>query len=140
MDPTAIFGPFLTLMLLTLAMWTYMYVRRIHFIRANRISNKDLQNPEGLARIAPMGVVTPSNNFKNLCELPVVFYALVLFLFVGNRVDGTYLTAAWIFVAFRVLHSLVHSTFNHVPLRFLLYLVASVALWFMVIRAALAYF
>ncbi|HZF15787.1 MAG TPA: MAPEG family protein [Steroidobacteraceae bacterium] len=140
MDSKAILGPFLALMLLTLLVWTYMYVRRIHFIRANRISNKDLQNPEGLGRMAPMGVVTPSNNFKNLCELPVIFYALALYLIAADRVDGSYLAAAWIFVGFRALHSLVHCTFNHVPLRFLLYLVASVALWFMVVRAALAFF
>lgn len=140
MDPATIFQPFLALMLLTVLVWTYMYIRRIHFIRVNRVANRDLQNPEGLARIAPMGVVTPSNNLKNLFELPVIFYALLLFLYVTGRVDGTYLAAAWIFVGLRTLHSLVHCSFNHVPLRFLLYLLASVALWFMVIRVALAAF
>lgn len=140
MDPTTIFRPFLALMLLTILVWTYMYVRRIHFIRVNRVTNRDLQNPEGLARIAPMGVVTPSNNLKNLFELPVIFYALLLFLYATGRVDGTYLAAAWVFVGFRTLHSLVHCSFNYVPLRFLVYLLASVALWFMVIRAALAAF
>jgi len=140
MDPATIFQPFLALMLLTILVWTYMYIRRIHFIRVNRVTNRDLQNPEGLARIAPMGVVTPSNNLKNLFELPVIFYALLLFVYATGRVDGTYLAAAWVFVAFRTLHSLVHCSFNYVPLRFLLYLLASLALWFMVIRAALAAF
>jgi hypothetical protein len=31
----------------------------------------------------------------------------------------------------------VHSTFNHITLRFFLYLVASLALWTMVVRIAL---
>jgi hypothetical protein len=48
--------------------------------------------------------------------------------------------AAWIFVAFRVLHSAVHCTFNLVILRFYLYLFATLAVWFIGIRAALAYF
>jgi hypothetical protein len=140
MTQTAIFSPFFALMILTLVVWVYMYIRRIGFIRQNKVSSKDLQSPDALSRIAPMAVVTPANNLKNLFEVPVVFYAISLYLFVTNQVDATNLNAAWIFVAFRVLHSAVHCSFNFVPLRFLLYVTASIAVWFMVIRAALAYF
>lgn len=41
---------------------------------------------------------------------------------------------------FRVLHSAIHCTFNHVMARFTVYFVASVALWFMLLRAALGQF
>jgi hypothetical protein len=47
--------------------------------------------------------------------------------------------AAWVFVAFRVLHGAVHCTFNRVMLRFYLYLIATLAVWFMIVRAALTY-
>jgi hypothetical protein len=47
--------------------------------------------------------------------------------------------AAWVFVAFRVLHGAVHCTFNLVKLRFYLYLIATLAVWFMIVRAALTY-
>ena len=137
MNPTAIFGPVFAVMALTVLVWTYMYVRRIQFIRANRLGNRDLQAPDALTRIAPMGVVTPSANLRNLFELPVILYALALYLHATQKVDATYLAAAWTFAAFRWLHSLVHCTFNFVPLRFLLYLVASLSLWFMVVRATL---
>jgi hypothetical protein len=139
MAQTAIFGPFLAAMLLTAVVWVYMYIRRIAFIRQHKLSSKDLQSPDALSGIAPMGVVTPSNNLKNLFELPVIFYALALYLFNTNQVDAAYWQAAWVFVGFRVLHSAVHCTFNLVPLRFLLYLLAALALWFMVIRAVCAY-
>jgi hypothetical protein len=79
----------------------------------------------------------PSDNLKNLFELPVIFYAAVLYLYVTRQVDALHLGAAWIFFAFRVLHSVVHCTFNHIKLRFFLYLVSSLALWLMVIRIAL---
>jgi hypothetical protein len=49
-------------------------------------------------------------------------------------VDDWYLGAAWAFFAFRVLHSIVHCTFYFVPLRFWLYAVSAIALWFMVLR------
>ena len=42
-------------------------------------------------------------------------------------------------MAFRVLHSAVHCTFNLVILRFWLCLVASLAVWFLLARAGLAY-
>jgi hypothetical protein len=48
--------------------------------------------------------------------------------------------AAWVFAIFRVLHSVVHCTFNLVMLRFYLYLVSALALWFMLARAAFAHF
>ena len=43
--------------------------------------------------------------------------------------DGAYLSAAWLFVAFRALNSIVHCTVNIVMLRFYLYLLASLAVW-----------
>lgn len=140
MHQTAIFGPFLATILLTLAVWTYMYVRRIGFITANRIGSQELAAPGELARRSPPGVSNPSDNLKNLFEVPVTFYAVVLYLFVTEQVDQTYLVAAWVFVVFRVLHSAVHCTFNLVILRFYLYLISTVAVWFMVVRAALAHF
>src|SRR5215208_72450 len=140
MAQTAIFGSFFATMLLTLLVWVYMYIRRIRFIRKNNISPKDLAVPGALARLSPAAVSNPSDNLKNLFEIPVLFYALALYLFVAGQVDTTYVDAAWVFVVFRALHSAVHCTFNLVMLRFYLYLIAMLAVWFMVARAALAYF
>ena len=140
MRQSIIFGPFFAMVLLTLAVWAYMYVRRLHFISSQHINPQDLAVASSLQRLTPPAVATPSDNLKNLFEIPVVFYALVLYLFVSNQVDETYLGAAWVFVAFRVLHSAVHCTFNRVTLRFGLYMLSTVTLWFMAVRAALTYF
>jgi hypothetical protein len=139
MARTAIFGPFFATMLLTLLVWVYMYIRRIRFITKNNISPKGLAVPGALARLSPAAVSNPSDNLKNLFEIPVLFYALALYLFVTDQVDAIYVTAAWVFVAFRALHSAAHCTFNLVMLRFYLYLVATLAVWFMIVRAALTY-
>jgi len=140
MHQTAIFGPFFATMFLTFLVWVYMYIRRIAFITGSKLSPKDLAVPGALAQLSPPGVSNPSDNLKNLFEIPVLFYALTLYLFVTNQVDVTYVRAAWVFVGFRALHSAVHCTFNLVLLRFYLYLFASLAVWCMAIRAALAYF
>ncbi len=136
MNQQAIFGPFLALMLLTLIVWLYMYSRRIPFIVRSRPRPEQL-TPLELARLSPPSVANPSDNLKNLFEIPVLFYALCLYLYVMRRVDLTYLCAAWFFVALRILHSLVHCTINIVLWRFWLYALSALAIWFMLIRAGL---
>jgi len=136
MDQTRIYAPFVGVMLLTLAVWIYMYSRRLPFVLRSKLTPQQL-TPWEFARLSPPAVSNPSDNLRNLLELPTLFYAAVLFLAVTHRVDAPYLVAAWIFFGFRVLHSIVHCTFNFVPLRFWLYAVSAAALWFMVIRMAL---
>ena len=136
---TAIFGPVFAMVFLTLLVWVYMYIRRISFITGNKLSPKDLAVPGALAQLSPPAVSNPSDNLKNLFEIPVIFYALALYLFVTNQVDAAYVSAAWVFVVFRALHSAVHCTVNIVILRFYLYLFSTLAVWFIAARAALHY-
>jgi hypothetical protein len=135
----AIFSPFFAMVFLTLLVWVYMYIRRIGFITSSKLMPKDL-TPSALAQLSPPSVSNPSDNLKNLFEIPIIFYALVLYLFVTKQVDAVYVSAAWVFVVFRALHSAVHCTFNRIMLRFYLYLFSAIAVWFIAIRAALMYF
>jgi hypothetical protein len=134
-DQADIFKPFAATMLLTLVVWVYMYAWRIPFILRNKLMQGSL-TPLELARVSPPRVSNPSDNLKNLFELPTVFYAAVLYLYATQHVDAAYLAAAWVFFAFRVLHSIVHCTFNLIPLRFSLYAISALALWYMVVRIA----
>lgn len=139
MDQAAIFQPFLATMILTMVVWVYMYGRRLPFIFANGLDAKRM-TPMELARLSPPQVSNPSDNLKNLFELPTVFYAIVLYLYVTGRVDTVYVVAAWGFFLFRALHSAVHCSFNFIPMRFVLYVISAAALWFMVLRVAIAAF
>ena len=138
MDQSVIFAPMFAMFFLTIVVWIYMYSRRIPFILKNNLSPEQLR-PLEFARLSPPAVSNPSDNLKNLFEVPVLFYVLALYLFVANHVDLTYLVAAWMFVGFRVLHSMIHCTVNIVVLRFYLYLAATLSLWFMVGRATIQY-
>jgi hypothetical protein len=138
MEQRAIFGPFFATMLLTLAVWIYMYVRRIRFITSMQLEPGEL-SPAKFAALQPPAVSNPSDNLKNLFEIPVLFYALALYLFATAQVDTSYVIAGWVFAAFRALHSAVHCTFNLVILRFYLYLTSTVALWFILLRALLGF-
>jgi hypothetical protein len=105
-EPDAIFGPFFAMMGVTVAVWIHLYAKRIPFIQS--LGDVDLSVPGELARLSPASVSNPSDNLKNLFEMPVLFYALCLHLFVTSQVDGGHVAAGWVFVAFRALHSAVH--------------------------------
>ena len=124
--------------LLTGIVWAFMYARRIPFLLRSGVDLQTIATPELLNAVIPAKLNNPSNNLKNLFELPVVFYALCIILFVSSRVDESYLYAAWAFVGFRAIHSLIHSTVNIVYFRFITYFLASLALWFMVGRLAMS--
>ena len=140
MNQDAIFGPFFAMVLLTFLVWVYLYVRRIHFITRSALRSQDLTAPDALARISPPAVSNPSDNFKNLFEIPVIFYTLVMYLFMTKHVDAVYVSAGWIFVILRAFHSVVHCTFNRVMLRFYLYLFSTLTVWLIAIRAGLVHF
>jgi len=136
MQQTAIFTPFFCMLLLTFMVWVYMYYKRIPFLQNCGIDLQDLTKSK-IEEISPAAVSNPSDNLKNLFEIPVLFYALTLYVFVTASVDGIYLAAAWIFVLFRTLHSLVQCASNIIMVRFTLYVISSAALWLMAVRAGL---
>ena len=81
-------------------------------------------------RIHPQAVATSSqmaarlertniaDNFRNLFETPVLFYALCLGIAITQSVTPAMFAAAWAYVALRVLHSAIHCTYNRVMHRF----------------------
>jgi hypothetical protein len=137
MSNAGILAPFFGVMLLTLVVWIYMYIRRTSYLVGNRIDLRKVDTPEKAASVIPESVSLASHNFKNLAELPVIFYAVCLYVFASGTVDSFYVFVAWWFFAFRVAHSLIHCTYNKVVHRFSTYMLAALALWAMVFRAAL---
>jgi hypothetical protein len=132
-----ILQPMLAMMVLTAIVWFVLYARRLPAMHKVGRSAQDYTTPDKGAALLPEAVSYPAHNFRNLFELPVIFYALCLYLHVTGTATGPDVVAAWAFVGFRALHSLIHSTVNIVMARFLAYLAATVALWFMLVRAVL---
>jgi len=137
MSNNLILWPMIGMMVLTAVVWFVLYAKRIPAMKKAGVPVQTYTTPDKTVVLLPDAVNYPANNFKNLFELPVLFYGLCLFLYVTGSVDKTYVIAAWLFFAFRVLHSIVHCTSNIVMLRFYLYLAAALALWFMLGRAVI---
>ena len=129
--------PMLGLMLLTFAVWVYMYVLRIGYTLRQRIHPQKLTTPDKLVGLIPEPISYPAYNFRNLLELPILFYALCLLLYVTGMADTLDLLAAWLFVALRVVHSAIHCTVNIVSYRFYVYFASALVLWVMLFRVLL---
>ena len=66
-------------------------------------------------------MVFTSRNFINLFEMPVLFFTISILIYVTNSVDLFFVVLAWIYVAGRYLHTLLHVTSNVVQRRFFVY-------------------
>ncbi len=135
MNQGSIFIPFFGMMLLTMAVWVYMYYLRLSFFKREQIAPQSVSTTQKVLATVPEKINLPSENLINLFELPVLFYATCIYLYVTGRVDATYLVLAYCFLAFRVLHSVIHCTYNRVMHRFYLYSLSSLSLWAMIVMA-----
>ena len=86
---------------------------------------------------APDEAQWPSHNYNHLMEQPTIFYAIALTLAMMDMGGGLNLMLAWGYVGLRVVHSIVQSTVNIVPIRFTLFALATACLLFMTVHAGL---
>lgn len=115
MKQSAIFWPLTVQVLLTLVVAVRMYYARIAELRSRRIRPQELATSRGAAALEN---VAAADNFRNLFELPVLFFAICPILYITNGVTSLQLTLAWAFVFLRAAHSLIHITYNRVMHRF----------------------
>ena len=125
----------LGMIVLTAVVWFVLYARRIPAMRKAGRPVQTYTTPEKAVGLLPDEVNYPAYNFKNLFELPVLFYVLCLYFYVTATAGTAEVFAAWLFLLFRVVHSVIHCTANIVMARFLTYCAAAFALWFMLGRA-----
>jgi hypothetical protein len=130
--------PLIALVLWSFVMWAWLYATRIPAIVKNKIAlDPHRPNEEFHARL-PAQVRWKADNYNHLMEQPTLFYAVVLTLAVIGEGAGLNVALAWLYVALRIVHSLVQAIVNVVTLRFAIFMAASVVLLGMALRAAVA--
>jgi hypothetical protein len=132
---TAILIPMLCLIGLTFFTLWLMYFTRIGHMRRNRIGAQRLQDRTA-AREALAPVSAPSDHFNNLLELPLLFYLAVVLIWLLQLTDGLYLIMAWLFAATRLIHSLIHLSYNRVMHRFIAFCAGALVLTLLWLRLA----
>ncbi|CAM3250215.1 MAPEG family protein [Sphingomonas antarctica] len=130
----AIFG----MGVLTLAMMLWMSVARLPAMKAEGLTLQDAAHTDVLRSRLPSTVTRIADNFRHLFETPTIFYAISLAIVVVGLADPLHALCAWLFLACRVLHSIVQATMNIVSVRATLYMLSWLALATMIVRAAIA--
>jgi hypothetical protein len=122
-----LFWPVFAMAVLTLLVWLRMFQTRVGEMKRRRI------HPQSVAQSAQMAQMVEdsraADNFRNLFELPVLFYAAMLLSIHAGIESTAMLVLAWVFVALRALHSYIHCTYNRVMDRFKAYVLSGFVLW-----------
>lgn len=129
-NATQLVAACLALVLLAALVGVRMLFARVQEMRRKRI------HPQAAATSVQMAArlenVQAADNFRNLFEVPVLFFALVAVALASAHTPGWLVTGAWLYVALRVLHSFIHCTYNKVMHRlaaFLASFVLLIGLW-----------
>jgi hypothetical protein len=111
-----IFYPVLSQVVLTFVLLYATGRVRLASIRQGHTKIKDIalgQNawPERATRFA--------NTYNSQFQLPLLFYAVIIFAQIGGQVDRVMIVLAWGFVATRLAHAWIYVTSNNIRQRFL---------------------
>ena len=133
--------PILGMIGVTAGVWGWMYVKRLSYLSHQNIDPQSINTPPKMFELLPDSVQYPADNFKNLFEMPVIFYVVCLcgelLRYQGVPLPAWLYTAAWALVILRATHSLIHCSYNKVMHRFSVYMLLCLVLWTMVIKIAL---
>ena len=114
---------------LTGLVWLRMGSDRLGELRSRRI------HPQQVATSKQMGEtlqnVQSADHFRNLFEVPVLFYALCGFLAITKLTTLLLLACAWGYVVLRAAHTYIHLTHNKVVRRFQTFVASTIVLYVM---------
>jgi hypothetical protein len=103
----------------------------------NRIRLDPTQSKEAFNAQIPPQTRWKADNYNHLLEQPTLFYAVTLSLVVLGAGGAINTALAWSYVALRIAHSLVQATTNVILIRFSIFIVSSIALLALTLRAAM---
>jgi len=137
MAPTTdILSPVVALLLLTSAVWVWMYITRLPAVRqAGMKLDPHLPKGQQMSEL-PARVRWKADNYNHLLEQPTMFYAVALTLALLGAGEGLNVTLAWCYVGLRVIHTLQQTLWNKIEVRFVLFSLSTLVLITLIIRAA----
>ena len=131
----AVLYPMFALAAWTLIVLLLIPIARVRSARRREIVVDDFKYGESAA--VPPAVSIPNRNFMNLLELPMLFYVVCIVLYVTAGASTATIALAWAFVALRIVHSLIHLSYNRVLHRLAAFTASNVALVMLWVTAGL---
>ena len=98
---------------------TFVLLYRMAWIRSGVLRRREVAASDIALRQPawPARAMQAANAFHNQLELPLLFYVLVILALITRNADFLFVALSWIFVISRIVHALIHTTYNKVPHR-----------------------
>lgn len=123
----AMVWPTFALVAVIFAVWLTMFVQRIGHIKRNPPRGRDFaSNAASASYFEPVELA--SNNFRNLFEMPMLYFVVVLLMIALHQASYPQAVLAWAYVMARAAHSVIHIGVKNVRVRFGVYLLSCVLL------------
>ena len=103
-----------------------LFMVRLGEMREKRIHPQQVATSRQVAE--RLQAMQASDNFRNLFEVPVLFYALCALIVSMGEASAFFAVGGWLFVLLRAGHSYIHCTYNKVTDRFALFAASSAVL------------
>jgi len=129
MPQYAILLPPTALALLTAFVWLRLGSDRLGELRTRKIHPQQLATARQAAET--LQNVQSADHYRNLFEMPVLFYALCGFLAITGLPNLFLLACAWGYVFLRGFHAYIHLMHNKVVRRFQVFVASTIVLFVM---------
>lgn len=126
MNDAAIFLPLAALAIWTLLVLLLVPIHRFRAAAQHKVTASDFRFGESAA--VPGDVSIPNRAWMNLLEAPLLFYVACIIAFSIHAVAQSLITLAWAYVGVRVVHTLIHITYNRVLHRLTAFAISNVIL------------
>ena len=107
--------------------WVFLLYAWLTVARLQAVQRREIDYSAFARHDEPHHIARITYNLANQFELPVLFYAIVVLLIAVGRVTTIDVIAAWVFVAGRVIHTLVQTLTDNVPLRGRVFMINALA-------------
>ncbi|MGB2420257.1 MAG: MAPEG family protein [Porticoccaceae bacterium] len=121
--------PVFSLVILTFIMLAATGITRLISVRRRQVHPRYYVLMSG--DTPPDYVQKVGRNMANLLEVPVLFYLLAVLVVVFEINNQLLVDLAWLYVALRLVHSIIHISYNNVPHRFVVFVLSVVTLMIM---------
>jgi hypothetical protein len=129
-------APVVALAAWSLIMLIWLYATRIPAMSQAKI--KPGSATKAQMESIPAWATNPADNYNHLMEQPTIFYAIAFALQLLDQTQEINIGLAWLYVAIRIVHSLVQATVNIIIIRFTIFSVGSLVLMALTAHALMA--
>ena len=134
-NATTLIPPLMAMIFLPMAVAVKLMKDRVTELKSSKIHPQELATRTKTQ--TKLNNTKTADNFSNLFEAPILFYALLLLNISTNKSNSALVILSWAYVLCRYCHSFIHCTYNKVMHRFYAFISSMMILFLIFINTVL---